>query len=244
MSSRESQLPSNAGQFKTTRWSVVLAARLPDAAPALANICQNYWYPLYVFVRRQGYSPHDAQDLTQAFFSSLLEKNFLAEVERSKGRFRSFLLAALKHFLSNERERARAQKRGGGRPMISIDEQSAETRYRIEPADVLTPEKLFERRWALTLLEKVLADLRQEYARDGKNKLFEQLKDCLVDGKHSIPYAELAARAGSSEGAIKVAVHRLRRRYRELLRAEIARTVASADEVEDELRHLFAAVSG
>ena len=232
--------------FATTRWTVVLHARDASdtqAREALENLCRAYWYPLYAFVRRQGVSPEDAQDLTQAFFEKLIEKNFLADVQREKGRFRSFLLAALKHFLANEWDKARAQKRGGGVVHVPIDTASAETRYGLEPAHFDSPEKLFERRWAITLLDRVLERLRDEHVEAGKADLFEQLKPCLTAEKASLSYAELGARGGLSEGAVKVAVHRLRQRYRELLRAEIAETVDSPGEVEEELRHLFTALS-
>ena len=233
--------------FATTRWTVVLHARDASdtqAREALENLCRAYWYPLYAFVRRQGVRPEDAQDLTQAFFERLIEKNFLADVEREKGRFRSFLLAALKHFLANEWDKARAQKRGGGAIHVPIDTTSAETRYGLEPAHFDTPEKLFERRWAITLLDRVLDRLRAEHVKAGKADLFEHLKPCLTADKTALSHAELGARGGISEGAVKVAVHRLRQRYRELLRAEIAETVDSPGEVDEELRHLFAVLSG
>jgi RNA polymerase sigma-70 factor (ECF subfamily) len=206
-------------------------------------LCRAYWYPLYAFVRRQGVTPEDAQDLTQAFFERLIEKNFLADVQREKGRFRSFLLAALKHFLANEWDKSRAQKRGGGAVHVPIDTASDETRYGLEPAHLDTPEKLFERRWAITLLDRVLERLRDEHVKAGKAEWFEQLKPCLTAEKAALGYAELGARVGLSEGAVKVAVHRLRQRYRELLRSEIAETVDSPGEVDEELRHLFTALS-
>jgi RNA polymerase sigma factor (sigma-70 family) len=233
--------------FVTTHWSVVVAAGRSDttrARDALARLCQTYWHPLYAYVRRLGNSPPDAQDLTQEFFARLLAKNYLVEADESRGRFRSFLLAALKHFLTNEWHKARAQKRGGGQIPISIDFGTAETSFHHEPADTLTPEKIYERRWALTLLEQVLQRLRQEYARTGREHLFEQLKPTLTEASRAVRYAEIAVRLNLSEGAVKVAVHRLRLRYREVLRAEIADTVASPGEVEDELRNLFAALSG
>ena len=207
-------------------------------------MCQTYWHPLYAYVRRLGHSPPDAQDLTQEFFARLLEKNYLADADESRGRFRSFLLAALKHFLANEWDKASAQKRGGGQILIPIDFNAAETTCHFEPADETTAEKIFERRWALTLLDQVLRRLRAEFVRDGKEKLFEELKPTLTEASRSVRYAEIAARLGATEGAVKVAVHRLRQRYREVLRAEIADTVASPGEVEDELRSLFAALSG
>lgn len=231
--------------FVTTHWSVVLTAGRNDttrARHALARLCQAYWYPLYAYVRRLGHSPHDAQDLTQEFFARLLGKNYLADADESRGRFRSFLLAALKHFLANEWDRASAKKRGGGLP-ISINLDETETSYGFEPADQTTAEKIFERRWALTLLAQVLRRLREEHVRDGREKLFEELKPTLTEASRTVRYAEIAARLGTSEGAVKVAVHRLRQRYREVLRAEIADTVASPAEVEDELRNLFAALA-
>jgi len=207
-------------------------------------LCGNYWYPLYAYVRRQGHNPHDAQDLTQAFFARLLEKNYLADVQREKGRFRSFLLASLKHFLANEWDRERALKRGGGRKLIALDEDSAESRYKLEPKDDLSADKIYERRWALTLLDQVLSKLRTEFEADGKTQQFDTLKDYLASGRTSVSYARAAERLGMNEGAVKVAVHRLRKRYRELLRAEIAQTVATASEIDAEIRYLFAALSG
>jgi RNA polymerase sigma factor (sigma-70 family) len=215
----------------------------PQAHQALEALCGNYWYPLYAYVRRQGHSAHDAQDLTQAFFARLLEKNYLADVQREKGRFRSFLLASLKHFLANEWDREQALKRGGGKRLIALDEDSAESRYKLEPKDEVSADKIYERRWALTLLDQVLAKLRGEFEKDGKLQQFETLKQYLSAGRTSVSYAQAADKLGMNEGAIKVAVHRLRKRYRELLRAEIAQTVATASEIEEEIRYLFAALS-
>jgi len=240
-------VPGPAARFAETHWSLVLtAARGGDstrAGDALAALCQTYWYPLYAFVRRQGHAPHDAQDLTQEFFARLLAKNWLADVNRERGKFRSFLLAAMKHFLANEWDKANAQKRGGGAPLLSLDTESAEGRYSLEPADTTTADKLFERRWALTLLDRVLARLKEEHSTPTKRAHFDVLKGCLTGGRGDTPYAELAAKLGMSEGAVKVAAHRLRQRYRELLRAEIASTVGTAAEVDEELRYLFAALS-
>ena len=236
-----------ADYFATTHWSVVLTAQRSDstrAQAALSVLCRTYWYPLYAYVRRQGQSPEDAQDLTQEFFARLLARNYLADVSRDKGRFRSFLLAALKHFLANEWDRARAAKRGGGQPPLSLDDTEAENRYRLEPADTMSADRIFERRWALTLLEQVLRRLRDDHSAAGKLGLFEELKPCLVDAGSSAPYAELGTRLNMSEGAVKVAVHRLRQRYRELLREEIAQTVATPAEVEDEIRQIIAILSG
>jgi RNA polymerase sigma-70 factor (ECF subfamily) len=225
----------------------VVAARgedSPDAQAALEKLCRNYWLPIYAFVRRQGHSPHDAQDLTQEFFARLLGKNFLSGVDRSKGKFRSFLLGAVKHFLANEWDRARAQKRGGANVLLPIDAASAETTCWIEPTDNSSADKIFERRWAMALLDQVLRRLREEYVRLGKEELFEQLKPVLTETSRTVRYADIAVRLGSSEGAVKVAVHRLRQCYRALLRAEIAETVASEAEIDDEIRSLFAALSG
>ena len=224
----------------------MLAAGRSDsthARSALEKLCRTYWQPIYAFVRRQGHSPHDAQDLTQEFFARLLEKKSLADVDRAKGRFRSFLLASLKHFLANEWDKARAQKRGGGQVLIPIDAQSAETACGVDPADQATAEKIFERRWALTLLDHALQRLREEHVREGKESLFEQLKVTLTESSRSVRYAEMASQLQMSEGAVKVAVHRLRQRYRELLRAEIADTVTTPAEVEEEIRALFSALA-
>jgi DNA-directed RNA polymerase specialized sigma24 family protein len=231
-------------RFATTHWSLVLAARdraEPGARDALASLCALYWYPLYAYVRRRGHGPDDSHDLTQEFFARLLGKDFLAGVDRGKGKFRSFLLAACTHFLANERDRGRAKKRGGGRAVVSLDATDAEGRYRTEPADDLTPEKLFERRWALALLQQVMGRLRAEFEAKGKGHLFDRLRGFLV-GEKGAGYRRASDELGLSEGAVKVAVHRLRQRYRELLHEEIGRTVGSAEEVEEEVRALFAAL--
>jgi RNA polymerase sigma-70 factor (ECF subfamily) len=243
-------MPSDAAErtepraFATTRWSVILSAghETPAAHAALSTLCRAYWYPLYAFVRRQGNSPEDAQDLTQEFFVRLIAKGWLDAVARERGRFRSFLLAAMKHFLANEWDKAQAQKRGGGAECFSIDETTAEGRYVHEPADIASPENLFEQRWASALLDQVLARLREEMTAAGKAAQFDVLKGCLAGEKPQ--HAALAAQLGMGEGAVKVAVHRLRDRYRALIRAEIAQTVADPSEIDDELRHLFAALSG
>jgi RNA polymerase sigma factor (sigma-70 family) len=214
----------------------------PQSTQALETLCKNYWYPLYAFVRRYGRSPHDAEDLTQAFFARLLERNYLASVDPAKGKFRSFLLGSLKHFLANEWDKMNAQKRGGGKTIISIDRDAAEESYRFEPVDKLTADKIFERRWAMTLLERTLQRLESEYTTDGKAALFAELKSTITGEPAVGGYVAIAARLNTSEGAIKVAAHRLRQRYRELLRAEISETVATNDELEDELRNLFAAL--
>ena len=228
--------------FVATRWTVVLAASEPHAghaATALEALCRAYWYPLYAYVRRCGHSPPDAQDLTQEFFARLLEHNWIARADRHKGRFRSFLLMALKRFLANEWDKARTLKRGGQVRLVSLRLDTAETRYSQEPADTSTPEQVFEKQWALALLESVLNQLRAEDAGDGKAVLFDTLKPCLIGSRESQPYAALAADLEMTEGAVKVAVCRLRERYRERLKAEIAHTVASPAEVDEELHHLF-----
>jgi RNA polymerase sigma-70 factor (ECF subfamily) len=242
-------LPAEGDQFHTTHWSMVvraqgvpagLATGSTHAHAALARLCEVYWYPLYAFVRRQGHRPHDAQDLTQEFFARLLAKGWLADVQQERGRFRSWLLAAMKHFLSNEWDRLKAQKRGGRAEVISIDEAVAEGRYSDEPADTETAERLFDRRWALTLLERVLAQLRQEFVAEGKATHFDALKGTLTGDARA--YAEIARELNTTEGAIKVAVHRLRDRYRALIRAEVMQTVASPEDTEAELRHLLASI--
>ncbi len=238
----DTALPA-ANQFVPTRWSVVLTAGhsdTPRAQAALATLCQTYWYPLYAFVRRQGHNPHDAQDLTQEFFARLLEKQYLAHIKREGGRFRSFLLTALIRFLANEWDRHQAQKRGGQQTVISIDQEDAESRYRLEPAHELTAEKIYEQRWAQALLDQVMTCLRDEYVAAGKQALFEQISNSLSQARGAVRYVDIAARLHTSEAAVKMAVQRLRGRYRELLRAEIAQTVASPQEVEEELRYLFA----
>ena len=228
--------------FVTTRWSVVLTAGRGDstrAQDALAQLCQAYWYPLYAYARRRGSSPPDAQDLTQEFFARLLEGNWVAQADRERGRFRSFLLTAMKHFMANEWNKAQTQKRGGGQALLSLDEQDAEGRYRLEPAERVTPESLFERRWALTLLESVLKRLEAEYRREGREDWMEALRPALTTGGEGLNYAELAQQFKTTEAAARVAVHRLRHRYRQLIRAEVANTVASPGEVEAEMHHLF-----
>ncbi len=213
----------------------------PQADAALDTLCRTYWYPLYAYVRRRGCSREDAEDLTQGFFAKLLARNDLAALSSEKGKFRAFLLAAMKHFLANEWDRARTLKRGGGVAPLSLDWQDAETRYRFEPVDDLTPDKLFDRAWGVTLLERVIARLRDEQAAAGHAQSFACLKPFLVLGTGVIPYAEAAAQLGLTEGAVRVATHRLRRRYRELLRDEIGQTLADPSGLDDELRSLFVA---
>jgi RNA polymerase sigma-70 factor (ECF subfamily) len=241
----DQQGPRPAQRFASTRWSLVaLAGRgeSPEAQEALATLCQIYWYPIYAYARRRLPSVDDAQDMTQAFFTRLLEKDYLQAVDPARGKFRSFLRTAFDHFLAKERDWAHAQKRGGGRTLLPLDFQSGERRYSCEPADHATPESIFERRWAVTILEQALTRLRQEFDDAGKHELFENLKGTLTGEGPAEPYASIGGRLDISEKAVKVAVHRLRRRYGELLRAEIAQTVTSDAEIEDELRDLFSAV--
>jgi RNA polymerase sigma factor (sigma-70 family) len=228
--------------FVATRWSVVLRAGSSDttrSVDALSRLYQTYWYPLYAYVRGRGYGREDAEDLTQGFFARLLEKKWLVAADQEKGRFRSFLLIALKRFLADEWDKARAQKRGGGQTLLPLPFDSGETRFSLEPAGAGSPEQSFERRWALTLLEQVMKRLRQEYETEGNAALFAALTPCLVGDRAAFPYAEMGKNLSLSESAVKSAVHRLRQRYRKLLREEIAETVESAGEVEEELRHLF-----
>lgn len=210
-----------------------------DARRALGELIQAYWFPLYAFVRRQGESPEAAEDLVQEFFTRLLEKEYLAQVDRSKGRFRSFLLAAVKHFLSKERDKLRAQKRGGGRAVIALDGLDAEARYAVEPADGMTPDRLFERQWALAVLAQVLGRLRAEQAEWGRARLYEAIEPCLTQGARAVNYKEVSQALKITEGAVRVAVHRLRRRYRDLLREEIGQTVDSPEQVEEEIAYLL-----
>ena len=227
--------------FVTTRWSVVLAAQSkssPASAEALESICSAYWYPLYALVRRQGHTPHDAQDLTQEFFARLLQKDYLQAADREKGRLRTFLRVALKRFLANEWDRLRAQKRGSGVAPVSFDTAMAEERYLQHGSDALSAERIYERQWAMTLLEQALARLRAEYQAARKEPEFEQLKGTLTAERGAIPYTELAMQLNTTEGAARVAVHRVRKRFRELFRATIADTVDSPAEVDDEVRYV------
>lgn len=214
------------------------------ARAALEKLCRAYWYPLYAYVRRRGQSPEDAKDLTQEFFARLLERNWVGRADQQKGRFRSFLLSAMNHFLADEWDKARAQKRGGGLTPVPLQFDTAETRYGYEPVDNTTPEQNYERRWALTLLETVLQRLCSEYEEEDRAEFFTTLHPCLVGDRTAQPYAELAVKLGVSEGTVKSSVHRLRQRYRELLRDEIAQTVDGPGEVDEELRHLFAVLTG
>jgi DNA-directed RNA polymerase specialized sigma24 family protein len=228
--------------FHTTRWSVVLAAGQraePTADVALAALCQSYWFPLYAYIRRRTSTIDEAQDLTQEFFTQLLERNTLAVAAPERGRFRAFLLTALKHFLSNQADHARAQKRGGGQHVLSLDFDSGESRYRLQPSHSLTPEVLYERQWTLTLLDRVMAALEQEYTAAGRQPQFEVLKGFIVRGSAATSFSQAAEALGINEPAARTAAHRLRRQYRELLRNEIAETVADESEIDAEIQRLF-----
>ena len=244
MSDRRSESRPIPGKqtFATTQWSIVLAAgegRRENAVDALSQLCESYWYPIYAYVRRRGYSAPDAQDLTQSFFATLLEKESLRNADPMRGRFRSFLLTSMKHFLSNERDRASARKRGGGRATLSLDLAAGESRVNLEPEHDWTPQRLYERQWALTLLELVLRRLETEYQEAGKVRQFELLQGALGGGLHTLSYADVAAELGLSIEAARQAASRMRKRYRALLREEVARTVADPGEVDGELTNLF-----
>ena len=215
----------------------------PQSDRALGELCQTYWYPLYAYIRRQGHTKEDAEDLVQAFFACFLEKNYLDGLSAERGKFRAFLLASLKHFLANEWDKSQRQKRGGGAQHLSLDWQSADERFQLDPPDPSSPDKTFDREWAVALLERVVTRLHEECVADGKEKLFEQTKGYLMVGEKAIPYTEAARSLKMDEGAIRVAVHRLRKRYRELLRDEIAQTLDNPEQVADELRSLQAALA-
>jgi len=234
--------PRGGARFATTQWSVVVAAGRGDdtaARDALAALCKRYWYPLYAFARRRGANEHEAQDLVQGFFAVVLEKGYIAAADRDRGRFRSFLMSAFSNYTSKEREKAGAQKRGGDHTVLSLNMSKGEEWYALEPADNRTPERVFERRWALTVLDKVLADLRAEFVASGKSRFFAALLPYVVGGSPLPSYRESGETLGMTEGAVKVAVHRMRRRYRDLLRAAVAATVRNESEVDEELRHLI-----
>ncbi len=234
------------GRFETTHWSMVVAAGgtgSTEAAAALATLCERYWSPLYAFIRRSGYDCHTARDLTQSFFATLLEKGYVKDADRERGKFRTFLLASVRHHLSKVRERDRAQKRGGGRTILSLDFEAGEERYRLEPADDRTPERVFLRRYALTLLETVLARLKEEHRVKGKGDLFDALTPFLGGGGPLTSQREVAEKLGMTQGAVKVALHRLRRRYREILRGEIAETVSDPTLVDEEITQLVQALA-
>jgi RNA polymerase sigma factor (sigma-70 family) len=238
---------ANSPVFATTHWSVVLAAGRsdsPQATAALEKLCRAYWFPLYAFVRRQGHSREDAQDVTQEFFARFLEKEYFGLADPARGRFRSFLLASIKNFLAEQHRHTKRLKRGGGQSLVSWDAQAAEEHYCSEPTDEMTPEKVYERRWALVLLEQTLARLGNEESATGKARHFTALKDYLWGEKGSASYVEIGVQLEMTEGAVKVAVHRLRRRYRDLLREEVAQTVARPDEIDQELQQLIAVIRG
>jgi RNA polymerase sigma-70 factor (ECF subfamily) len=248
MSEESDELPFRSqrqDRFATTHWSVVLAAGGQNSAQArrsLAALCESYWYPLYCYVRRQGYSAHDAQDLTQEFFLRLLAKNFLGGLSPDRGRFRAFLLAAVKHFLSNERDRARAKKRGGGQKHLPLNFEGAENRFVLEPVDGWTPEKIYDRCCAVALVERALQRVEADYGHSGKAEFFARFKGTLGGENDVLTYGEVASELGMTEGAVKVGVHRLRKRFRQCLREEIAQTVSDPTEIDDELRDLFGAL--
>lgn len=232
--------------FATTHWSVVLAAGEAGAEPAhraLEALCRAYWYPIYVYVRRKGYGPDDAQDLTQEFFAQLIAKEHLRLADQGKGKFRTFLLAMLDYFLAREWSRAHRQKRGGQFTFISLDQPAPEERYRIEPSDNDTPEKKFVRQWALTVLKQTMNELEKECEGNGKGALFREVRNLLSGEREGAAHAEIAQRLATTEGAVRVAVHRLRQRYGELLRNEVAQTVRSPEEVDEEIHYLLQALS-
>jgi len=232
--------------FATTHWSVVVEAQgeSPAAQEALETLCRIYWRPIYSFVQRQGIGPEEAEDLTQGFFADLLERRSLSAVRKEKGRFRSYLLGALKYFLADERRRAMAIKRGKGQRLIPLDQLSVDERIEMEPADQLTAEQIYERRWAATVLERVLNLLKDEYRAAGNAALFDSLKQLLPDEPGAPSQADIAAQLGMTENAVRQAFHRFRQRYQSLLREEIAHTVATPGDIEDELRHLISVVRG
>jgi RNA polymerase sigma-70 factor (ECF subfamily) len=232
-------------RFITTRWSVVLAAgrtSQPAAREAMSTLCGLYWHPLYAFIRRRGASKEEAEDMTQAFLAHVIEKESLRNVDPGRGRFRSFLLTSLKNFLSDQRSKEAALKRGGGVTPLSLDVEEAEGRYRLEPADESTPERIFERQWALTVIEQAMRRLRERYATSGKAAHFDEMKIFLSGEKRPVPHAEVAERLGITPLAVKVAVHRLRKRFRDTLRDEIAQTVATSEDIDTELRALYSAL--
>ena len=241
-----SEPPSAAG-FPTTCWGRILQAgdpAAPESRAALEALCRDYWYPLYAFVRRKGHDPETSQDLVQGLFASLLERDDLRDLHPQRGRFRSFLMACCTHYVARHHERERAVRRGGGRIAVPIDTLAAESRFGGEPGHDLTPERLFERRWALTLLDRVLTGLDAEMARSGKRALYERLRPALVGGEKASPYHEIAHELGLPPGAVKMAAHRLRARYRERLREEIARTVAAPSDIDAEILDLLATLGG
>ncbi len=242
---RDSGPEGHGGVFATTHWSVILAAGqrdTPQAAAALEQLCRTYWYPIYAYVRRQEHSPEDAQDLTQDFFAHLLARGFPHGAVPERGKFRSFLLASLRHFLVDQHRNAAALKRGGGQHTISLDARQAEERFRLEPQHELTPEKLYEREWAMTLLDRARSRLHEEYSATGKADLYERLQGFPLTEKSDDSFQQAASELGMTVGALKSVVHRLRARYRELVREEVAHTVADPVELNEEARHLIAVI--
>ena len=243
---RQNSTPAASARFATTHWSVVLAAgrsSSPQHAQALEILYRSYWFPLYAYLRRRGYDRQQAEDYVQGFFAHILDKHDLSSADPKYGKFRSFLLIRLKSFLSDERAHDRAKKRGGGRKVLSLGFQDAESQYALEPVDELSPEMLFEKSWALTVLERTVDRLEAEFAAKNKQKLFDHLKVYLTTEKDVIPYENMAAELEMTEGSVRVAVHRLRRRYRGLLRDEIAQTVVAEDQIDEEMGNLFAALA-
>jgi RNA polymerase sigma factor (sigma-70 family) len=234
------------GTFATTHWSVVLAAGQSatiDAREALEQLCRTYWYPLYFYLRRCGSSPEDAEDLVQEFFARLLSKDYLGRADPQKGRFRSFLLSGIKNLLCDQHDRSNRIKRGGGKPVVSLDAPSAEARYQLEPVDGSAPDRAFDRSWATALLERAATRLRTEYAQSGRTELFEQLTDFRLDQESQVSYVEAARQLGLSQSAVRSAIYRLRQRHRELVREEIAQTLADPAELEEEVRYLLRVIN-
>lgn len=238
--------PPGTSKFATTHWSVVLAAGSPESTrykEALETLCRTYWFPIYAYLRRKGHSASKAEDQTQGFFTHMIEMHDLCQADPDRGRFRSFLLSMLKHFMADQWDRSQAQKRGGGKKTLSLDFVDAETRYKLEPSHQLSPDKLFEKSWALTVLAQTMARLKAESSGPRRQMLFENLKAHLAGQSDTVPYRELATKLHMTEGAVKVAVHRLRQRYRELLREHIAQTVSGPEQIKDEIRALFVALA-
>jgi len=246
MSSNSTPPPRPDAWFVTTHWSVVVNAQREqsaDSRAALETLCGTYWYPLYAYVRRLGNNPSDAEDLTQSFFARLLEKDYLKAATKEKGRFRTFLLMALKRYVAKEWHREHAAKRGGAAQIISLDAQSAENKFALEPSHNVAPDVLFDRQWAMALLEQTMAQLHDEYASSERGQLFELMRSCLLKEDSAPAYRDIAVQLNLTEAAVKMAVHRLRSRYREILHGKIAETVSSPDEVDQELNHLFSSFS-
>ncbi len=241
-----SSTPTGTSRFATTHWSVVLAAGSPESSryrEALETLCQTYWFPLYAYLRQRGCNAHQAEDYIQAFFTQMLEKHSLSGVDAKPGKFRSFLLASLKHFVANELDRVRAQKRGGSHTILSLDFCNAEKQYILEPTHQMSPEKLFEKSWALTVLEHAMNQLEAEFANSKKKRLFDRLRVYLTAETDAIPYRDAAAQLRMTEGAVKMAVHRLRTRYGKLLREKVAQTVATQEQIDEEIRDLLTVLS-